>query len=100
MQFQHSHPILNGQVGSFDFLNKEETSTTCAELTRAMYGNIDAPLQWMKTFSALLKGTKMNMQQSHSDPCIFYKHKEGKLVLILVVYVDDTLCAGEKEEVN
>jgi hypothetical protein len=65
-----------------------------------MYGNIDAPLHWMKTFSALLKGTKMNMQQSHSDPCIFYNYEGGKLVLILVLYMDDTLCAGEKEEVE
>jgi hypothetical protein len=37
---------------------------------------------------------------SQSDPCIFYKHKEGKFVLLLVLYVDDTLCAGEKEEVE
>jgi Reverse transcriptase (RNA-dependent DNA polymerase) len=65
-----------------------------------MYGNTDAPLQWMKTFSALLKETKMNMQQSHLDPCIFYNYKGGKLILILVLYVDDTLCAGKKEEVE
>jgi hypothetical protein len=78
----------------FEFLNKEETSTTCAELTRAMYGNIDASLQWFKTLSALLKGTKMNMQESHSYPCIFYKHKGGKFVLILVLYVDDRESGG------
>jgi hypothetical protein len=54
----------------------------------------------MKTFSALLNGPNMNMQQSHSDPCIFYKHKGGKLVLILVLYVDDTLCTGKRVEVE
>jgi hypothetical protein len=63
-----------------------------------MYGNIDSPLQWMKTFTNILKG--MNLQQSATDPCIFYKHRGGKLVLILVLYVDDTLCAGERKEVE
>jgi hypothetical protein len=28
------------------------------ELTRAMYGNIDSPLQWMKTFTYILKDTQ------------------------------------------
>jgi Reverse transcriptase (RNA-dependent DNA polymerase) len=53
-------------------LSQEETNNTCAELTRAMYGNIDSPLQWMKTFTNVQKG--MNLQQSATDPCIFYKH--------------------------
>jgi hypothetical protein len=39
------------------FLSKEECDNTCEELTRAtMYGNIDSPLQWMKTFTNILKG--------------------------------------------
>jgi Reverse transcriptase (RNA-dependent DNA polymerase) len=79
-------------------LNQEETNNTCAELTRAMYGNIDSPLQWMKTFTSILKG--MSLHQSATDPCIFYKHRGGKLVLILVLYIDDTLCAGERKEVE
>jgi Reverse transcriptase (RNA-dependent DNA polymerase) len=79
-------------------LSQEESNNTCAELTRAMYGNIDSPLQWMKTFTNMLKG--MNLQQSATDPCIFYGHRGGKLVLILVLYVDDTLCAGERKEVE
>ena len=69
------------------------------ELTKAMHGNIDSPLRWMKTFSKHLVETLM-LVQSKSDPCIFYKHKNGKLVLVLALYVDDTLCAGEKEEVE
>jgi hypothetical protein len=64
-------------------------------MTRAMYGNIDSPLQWMKTFTNILKG--MNLQQSATDPCIFYKHQGGKLVLILSCYTLMTLYALEKE---
>ena len=55
-------------------LSKEECDNTCAELTRAMYGNIDSPLQWMKTITNKLKGEDMNLKQSATDPCIFYKH--------------------------
>jgi Reverse transcriptase (RNA-dependent DNA polymerase) len=65
-----------------------------------MYGNIDSPLQWMKTFSNILKGDTMKMQQSATDPCIFYKRRGGKAILILILYVDDTLSAGDKKEVE
>jgi hypothetical protein len=52
----------------------------------------------MKTFTNILKG--MNLKQIATDPCIFYKHRGGKVVLILVLCVDDTLCAGERKEVE
>jgi Reverse transcriptase (RNA-dependent DNA polymerase) len=81
-------------------LSKEESDNTCAELTRAMYGNRDSPLQWMKTFTSILKEEGMNLKQSATDPCIFYKQRGGKVVLIPVLYVDDTLCAGERKEVE
>jgi Reverse transcriptase (RNA-dependent DNA polymerase) len=48
-------------------LSQEETNNTCAELTRAMYGNIDSHHQWMKTFTNILMG--MNLQQRATDPC-------------------------------
>jgi hypothetical protein len=54
----------------------------------------------MKTFSNILKGDAMKMQQSATDPCIFYKQRGGKVILILILYVDDTLCAREKKEVE
>jgi Reverse transcriptase (RNA-dependent DNA polymerase) len=43
-------------------LIKEECNNTFAELTRAMYGNIDSPLHWMKTFTNILKGDRMNLK--------------------------------------
>jgi hypothetical protein len=65
-----------------------------------MYGNIDPPLQWMRTFANILTGDEMKLKQRATDPCIFYKQRKGKLVLVLVLYVDDTLCAGEKNKVE
>jgi hypothetical protein len=31
---------------------------------------------------------------------MFYKQRGGKVVLILILYVDDTLCAGDRKEVE
>ena len=86
-------------VQELGFISPEESKTTCVELTKAMYGNIDSPLRWMKTFTKHLVDT-LKLVQSKSDPCIFYKHRQNKLVLVLALYVDDTLCAGEKGEVE
>jgi hypothetical protein len=86
-------------VQELGFITTVEAKTTCVELTKAMYGNIDSPLRWMKTFTKHLVDT-LNLVQSKSDPCIFYKHRHNKLVLVLALYVDDTLCAGEKGEVE
>jgi hypothetical protein len=42
----------------------------------------------------------MNLKESATDPCIFYKQGGGMVVLILVFYVDNTLCAGERKELQ
>jgi hypothetical protein len=39
----------------------------CAGLTRAKYGNIDSPLQWMKTFANILKGEGINLKQGTTE---------------------------------
>jgi Reverse transcriptase (RNA-dependent DNA polymerase) len=43
---------------------------------------------------------QLKLSQSKTDPCIFYKEKNNKVVLILALYVDDTLCLGQKEELE
>jgi Reverse transcriptase (RNA-dependent DNA polymerase) len=78
------------------FITEEDKVNKCIELTKAMYGNIDLSLRWMKAFSKHL----MELQQSMTDPCIFYKVKNNKVVKILAMYVDDTLCLGHKEELE
>ena len=68
----------------------------CIMLEKAMYSTVDAALLWMKDFTKYLKS--ISMKQSHSNPCVFYKQDNGKLTLILAVYVDNTLLAGTEEE--
>ena len=40
----------------------------------------------------------IGIKQSQSNPCMFYKQANGKLMLILAVYVDNMLLAGTDED--
>ena len=82
------------------FISEQEKNKYCIKLSKAMYENIDAPLCWMKTFSKYLINT-VGLTQNKVYPCVFYKKaKEGRLILSLAVYADDTIILGTKKEVN
>jgi hypothetical protein len=82
------------------YITEKEKEKYCIQLKKAMYGNIDAPLCWMRTFSKHLT-TTVGLTQSKTDPCMFIKrNNQGKVVLILAVYVDDTIITGSKKEVQ
>jgi hypothetical protein len=81
------------------FITEQEKKDYCIQLKKAMYGNIDAPLCWMRTFSKYLIET-VGLMQSKVDPCVFIKRdKDEKLVLLLAIYVDDTIITGANREV-
>ena len=52
-----------------------------------------AGLLWSKTFSAELAAK--GFEQCQTDPCLFRRVLRGKVVVIIVVYVDDLLVASE-----
>ena len=58
-----------------------------------MYGLVHAGLLWSKTFSAELAAR--GFEECQADPCVFRQVLRGKVVLIIVVYVDDLLVASE-----
>jgi Reverse transcriptase (RNA-dependent DNA polymerase) len=61
-----THSVFKKEFGFLsedECKTEDECNTTCAELTRAMYGNIDSPLQWMRTFANILKGDYMKLKQ-------------------------------------
>ena len=83
------------------FMTQDEADSTCAMLNMAMYGQVDAALLWLRTFGSYLED-ECNMNQSKTDPCIFYMkdEKTGELKLILSVHVDDVIVAGMSEYVE
>jgi hypothetical protein len=65
-----------------------------------MYGNVDAAIQFFKTYRKHLM-EKMGMHQSLADPCVFYKKNDkGRTILIAICFVDDTLLFGLKTEIE
>ena len=44
--------------------------------------------------------TVHGMEECKSDPCVFRLVREGKIVLILAVHVDDIAGAGPRDEVD
>ena len=84
------------------FMTKEQFENACIELQGGMYGNVDAALLYFKRFRDF--ATKMdglNLQQSKSDPCLFYrKNEDGRTVGVIVVYVDDCVIAGETDFIS
>ena len=82
------------------FITEDEENAKCIKLIRSMYGNVDAALRWMKAFVNLCVSKEIACQQSAVDPCLLYKKNEkGELILLIAVYVDDVLIAGEKKDI-
>ncbi|KAA0060459.1 hypothetical protein IC582_014232 [Cucumis melo] len=72
------------------FIVHNQESKVC-KLDKSLYGLKQAPKQWHEKFDNLLmsKGFKVN----ESDKCIYYK-TEGRLCIIICLYVDDMLIFG------
>jgi hypothetical protein len=69
----------------------------CIQCERVMYRNVDALLQWMRTFKKHLKDN--GLAQSKVYLYIFYsKDKNGEIYLLLILFVDDTLWQGNAKE--
>ena len=65
-----------------------------------MYGNVQAALAFFVEYKNHLTKV-MKLEQSLTDPCVFFKKDErGHLALMALTHVDDTLIAGNEEEIK
>ena len=62
-------------------------------LQKAMYGLMHAVLLWWKKFGGELIAKRF--KRSQKDPCVYRRKHLGKVVVIIVVYVDDLLVPNE-----
>lgn len=62
------------------------------ELTKCVYGLMDAPLRWWRSITGILKS--LGAKQSELDPCIFYWFHEHVCQGIFAIHVDDILFGG------
>ena len=67
-------------------------------LEKALYGLRQSGLLWNGLLVQKLV-MKHGMEQCKTDPCVFRKMRDDKLVMILVVHVDDIAVAGVDDEI-
>ena len=77
--------------GHEDYYRKE---TCVLQIHKGLYGLKESPLLWWRHFNAVLK-KNTSLKPSVYDECSFYG--EG---IIMLVYVDDILFLGRKQEIN
>ena len=65
-------------------------------LWKAIYGLVQSGLCWFRKFTDGIK--EKDFEQSHADPCVFRRIVDGKIVTVIVVYVDDMLLASKTKE--
>ncbi len=82
----------------FGYITEEEAREYVILLDRAMYGLVQSPRQYYLLYGSELE--KLGLKQCAADPCVWYKEENGEAVLIIVVYVDDCIVAGPKEQVE
>ena len=66
------------------------------QLQKTMYGLMQAGLLWSKKFGGEL--IAKGFERSQADPCVFRRRHLEKVVVVIVVYVDDLLMLSETKQ--
>ena len=75
------------------------SSEDCYQLLKGIYGLCQAARQFCKKFVNTVKQEPFGFQVSPADPCMLFKKKELG-VCIIIMYVDDMLIIGKKEQIQ
>ena len=93
--------FLNGEMGEDVYMEQPEGCKNASKpdhvckLVKALYGTKQGPRMWNVKIDEFLKG--LNFRSSTYDPCIYVRYMEGK-ILIVALYVDDLLLAGDEPD--
>ena len=66
------------------------------KLHKALYGLKQAPHDWNHTLHSSL--VKLGYTRSRCDPCVYFKRNSSGRLIVLCVYVDDTIVAYHKRD--
>ena len=75
------------------------SSEDCHQLLKGIYGLCQAARQFWKKFVNTVKQEPFGFQVSPADPCMLFKENELG-VCIIIMYVDDMLIIGKKEQIQ
>jgi len=68
------------------------------KLNKALYGLRQSGRQWFETISTFIK--EQGFHQLKSDPCIFRKLKDNKIICLIGIYVDNMIISSNNYEIN
>ena len=77
----------------------DDLSGKFVRLEKALYGLRQSGLLWNDLLVVKLVQVH-GMEQCKTDPCVFRLIREGIVVMIMTVHVDDMAVAGPREEVD
>jgi hypothetical protein len=81
------------------YTRKDLPKGTVLRLLRCIYGLKQSGNKWNKHLDATL--SKMGFQRSMADPCLYTKSKDGDIVAVFTVYVDDIIIgAATLQDIN
>jgi hypothetical protein len=74
------------------------TKTHCLKLTKAIYGLVQAAMQWWKKFKEVLE--TLNYIPSKADPCLFIKNENEKRSYLIICVDDGGICCETRKEIK
>ena len=90
--------FMKSPVG-MEEIDPGSSSEDCYQLLKGIYGLCQAARQFWKKFVNTVKQEPFGFQVSHADPCMLFKENELG-VCIIIIYVDDILIIGKKEQIQ
>jgi len=94
--------FLNGQLDEEIYMDQPEgfeepgKERLVCRLLKSLYGLKQSPRCWNRELREFL--TSEGFIQSQADPCLFYRRKENKSLVIIAVYVDDLIIVADQED--
>ena len=75
-----------------------DKSGKVVKLNKSVYGLKQAGRRWaMHLGDVIVRKIELRMEQCKADPCVFRLIRDGVVVMIACVHVDDITVAGESE---
>jgi len=95
--------FLNGDLDEKIYIAKPEgykSNSKFIKLEKALYGLVQAPLQFFKCCKEVLLTEQEGCSQSKVDPCLFMVREDNRITALVVLYVDDCCLCGEPKTVQ
>ena len=85
--------------GLKEYYDKTYDDDECFILDKAMYGLVQAARQYYKKFVDIMTSTEMGFERCLADGCLLKRSTEVGTVIVCV-YVDDTMCVGDRKAID